>query len=521
MLYCEKDFDIKTIELAGIFVKKYRCFENQFFSLHPLLRGCVSKKKGRFVISLKTNDEFDLFREKKINVITLCGKTGSGKSTLVNLILWGGDSPEDRVLFFIDSYGHIALSRKSDDVCVMFQERYCLFSDEDRIFRVSDNLNAGMPYDNGEDGVNFWYTFIYRYLKTPDLFSFENDAELFSHYEIHFKINHINDYLKNLFHISFFSYENYAEYPLYVIIAYELQDVTLEHLRNEMNFSSFEKYILKINKLYPKLKIYNDKIKEIICSEYDSSKILKSIPYKSYKLLNEEELGKRETLFYKLLDQVRQYVNFQESFSNIFFSCPLKIINQKKRYLGDLSDGERQSLKNRYKIYASLSQVDEYNGCLIYFDEPENFYHPELARLFWKNLVKEFEFTKKYILSKKDDDEEMLDREKKTIIKKKFISVIVCTHSPFLLSDLFRHNILALEKNKNGIIQEVEIKNTFAGNIAEILCDSMFMKGMIGAFAEDEILRIMRQSKKNKDNAKLLIEQISDPILKNALASEI
>ena len=71
MLYCEKDFDIKTMELVGIFIKKYRCFENQFFSLHPLVKGCVLKKKGEFIIRLYDNGEYDLFREKKLNVILM------------------------------------------------------------------------------------------------------------------------------------------------------------------------------------------------------------------------------------------------------------------------------------------------------------------------------------------------------------------------------------------------------------------------------------------------------------------
>jgi hypothetical protein len=61
----KKILTIKTIELAGIFVKKYRCFENQFFSLHPLINGTQSKKKDGFLIRLQKNDEFDLFREKK------------------------------------------------------------------------------------------------------------------------------------------------------------------------------------------------------------------------------------------------------------------------------------------------------------------------------------------------------------------------------------------------------------------------------------------------------------------------
>ena len=110
------------------------------------------------------------------------------------------------------------------------------------------------------------------------------------------------------------------------------------------------------------------------------------------------------------------------------------------------------------------------------------------------------------------------------ILNKRIPTIVVATHSPFLLSDLFRHNILALENIGDGFVREAEIKNTFAGNIAEILCDSMLMNGMIGAFAEEQIQSIFCKKIKDEsdlNNKKQLVEQIGDPILKNLLMSEL
>lgn len=528
MLYCEPSFDINTMELAGIYIRHYRCFHNQFFSLHPLIKGIVRKDHHQSIKLIKT-DDFDLFRERKINVKVLCGKNGSGKSTLIQLIR-NDDIPTDScVLIFIDASERIAASNM---INVDFKGKIRILQYK-KEFSIATDLNAAKPYDDNEEEISFWNTFVYRYLDTPELFSFKNDGELLTHYEIQIKKDFIRTYVAPFFakkmgidyHIVLLDY--YVKYPLYLWVAFDLQDVIYEDLANSIQFKSEDDFVKCIDKHFPQVAKYNKELQNILFYKNDSSKnFISVIPYKTYKLTSKEELIKSYNQIERILDKTRNSIGFQELNIDFFSITPLKIIDQDKRYLYDLSDGERSRLYNRQKIHTSLWQVRDSKGFQVCFDEPERHYHPEMSRFFWMNLIKEIEFTRNFEYKRieaLDDLTVSQKKELKEIIRKRFFTIIVATHNPFLLSDLFRQNILALEKNKKGQIQEIEIKNTFAGNIAEILCDSMFMEGMIGAFAEDEIKKITRKSSDVKNNARkrLLIERISDPLLKAALTSEV
>ncbi len=520
MLYCEKDFDIKTMELVGIFIKKYRCFENQFFSLHPLVKGCVLKKKGEFIIRLYDNGEYDLFREKKLNVIALCGKNGCGKSTLINLIF---DKNDELFLFFKDSNNRIA---SSDKFCVEYRGNLCRLVDEISLDIVdSSKDDYSTDYKLKHD---FWSDFLEHYIADPDLYSFENDGRLFTHYEIHLDKKQILGKIWVHFYSEKLGKDTLSDtdvvkYPLYLLIANEITghaNEVLDVFCGE-KFHLFSDYVDKVDKFYPRLRKMNQELCDLLFSNYSDK-----LCYKSTRISSYAEFQSKKSYLYNLLDHALKSVGLNSVPINCFRFIPLKIMTNGKRYIHDLSEGQKKSLENRYKIYSSLKQIDESRGLVIKFDEPENTYHPEMARCFWADLIKEVEFTRLYLNSymKKKIEEHHSWKLKMEILNKRIPTIVVATHSPFLLSDLFRHNILALENIGDGFVREAEIKNTFAGNIAEILCDSMFMNGMIGAFAEEQIQSIFCKKIKDEsdlNNKKQLVEQIGDPILKNLLMSEL
>ena len=64
------------------------------------------------------------------------------------------------------------------------------------------------------------------------------------------------------------------------------------------------------------------------------------------------------------------------------------------------------------------------------------------------------------------------------------------THSPFVLSDIPRTNVLALSQSGN------DIEQTFCANIHEMLGSSFFMEYSIGKIAQEEVESIMRIYKK-------------------------
>lgn len=576
MLYCEENFDVKTMELVGVFIKRIRCFDNQFFSLHPLIKGHVSKKKGKCVIHLYDNNEFDLFREKKLNVIALCGKNGSGKTTLIYQIEDDFRYEQSRILFFIDAQKKLATSEVIE---VVFEERSCSFNNtfDYDIDETSEDDNSEIDFDDYEDEREKFsesaQIFFKHYLEFPRLFSFENDGELLTHYEIQLDLDSIRGWIKHYLEIlsRFYDetkknekktiinhrdpieeYGHYVmDYPLYsFVISYLGRVVRLYNGHDDANLNpfgislsnSFEEINKKIRKRIRRISDVNEELRIFLFSNAESYLLDWSIPYKRRKIESPIDVKKQmkwlTNMVWGILDDVNKilikdnhnsadvkeliYDAFSAFKENLFSIKPYKVMDNGIRRLSDLSNGQKRSLINRQKIFDCLKE-EKYT---IIFDEPENEYHPEMSRWFWADLVKEVEFTKKYLCDEIQTSDIDLSEKKKNIreLNERYVTIIVATHSPFLLSDLFRHNILALENQGDGFVREADIKNTFAGNIAEILCDSMFMNGMVGAFAEEQIQSLFRKKIKDEtdlNNRKQLVGQIGDPILKNILMGEL
>lgn len=105
----------------------------------------------------------------------------------------------------------------------------------------------------------------------------------------------------------------------------------------------------------------------------------------------------------------------------------------------------------------------------------------------------------------------------------KSISMLFVTHSPFILSDVIKSNILYLKDGKDArAIMKVQ---TFASNINELLAESFFLKGgFAGEFASEVINDLVqylldKQSKRqwNMKSADQLIELVGDDVVKMQL----
>jgi hypothetical protein len=105
----------------------------------------------------------------------------------------------------------------------------------------------------------------------------------------------------------------------------------------------------------------------------------------------------------------------------------------------------------------------------------------------------------------------------------KSISMLFVTHSPFILSDVIKSNILYLKDGKDA---RAEMKvQTFASNINELLAESFFLKGgFAGEFASEVINDLVqylldKQSKRqwNMKSADQLIELVGDDVVKMQL----
>ena len=156
------------------------------------------------------------------------------------------------------------------------------------------------------------------------------------------------------------------------------------------------------------------------------------------------------------------------------------------------------------------SESDDYGidgeRVIILIDEGEVSLHPEWQRTFFKNSID--------FLSK--------------LFERKEIQLIFITHSPFVLSDIPKKNVIFLDKDKNGnaIKSNIDRNQTFGANIYSLLSDSFFMdNGTIGEFAKKKIEWVVevlesRNSQLNTETLKevdYIIESVGEPLIKQQL----
>ena len=187
---------------------------------------------------------------------------------------------------------------------------------------------------------------------------------------------------------------------------------------------------------------------------------------------------------------------------------------EEERTLESMSSGERQfyfmmsavvyHLLNLSTITRNGRRIRYGNVCLV-MDEIEICFHPDYQRKFLKWLV------------------DILTRMG---LNKEFgIHVIFTTHSPFLLSDIPKVNILSLE---NGDAKPLAMHNTFCANVYDLLRSPFFMREYIGEFAAgkldkliDDVNRIDIADEGVYHSLWNRIEQIGDDFIRNKLHSQL
>ncbi len=185
--------------------------------------------------------------------------------------------------------------------------------------------------------------------------------------------------------------------------------------------------------------------------------------------------------------------------------------------MSSLSSGEKTFftfLINLMYQVQNLNDRNDYETIYLFLDETELGFHPQWQKEYLNNLF----FALKSINTKP-------------------IYIIFATHSPFLLSDIPKENIMFL--NNGEQVKGIEKKQTFGANIHTLLSDSFFMEdGLMGEFAKGKIQQIInilngKLSSYNckfryvftkeyfstlvSKNIKKVIEAIGEPFLKDKL----
>lgn len=137
--------------------------------------------------------------------------------------------------------------------------------------------------------------------------------------------------------------------------------------------------------------------------------------------------------------------------------------------LTPFSAGENAILGQFSEFYEALKHVNTSNS-LVIIDEGELYLHPEWQRKYINALFLFFE----YYARKRDIS----------------FQIIVTSHSPFIVSDLPKFNLVFMDKDANGftvVEQAQEQKPTLGGNVFELFQDGFYMTEFIGEFAFNKI----------------------------------
>ena len=169
------------------------------------------------------------------------------------------------------------------------------------------------------------------------------------------------------------------------------------------------------------------------------------------------------------------------------------IKDEKNRDVYDLSQGERKSLVDSLIL---LEHINNNENSLILLDEPDLAIHPKWQKSYINDLITSYK---------------KLDKK---------IHFVITSHSPFILSDLPKENVIFL---KDGKQVDVDI-DTFGANIHTLLSHGFFMQdGLMGEFAKGKIndvinyLNDKKSNIKSDDEAQKIVNIIGEPILKRQL----
>ena len=258
----------------------------------------------------------------------------------------------------------------------------------------------------------------------------------------------------------------------------------------EFIISNFFKYYESIETLEMLVeKIFEDSEINKIENFLYTSKIIININYKNYKELKPNYINQS---------------NVNEYFGDYYKFFIFDFLDINKRRFSYLSYGEKTFYGLIINIYTYILEDSTHNSLLLCFDEPELSLHPKWQKEFLNKLF--------FVL-------------RNTI---KNIHLVFTSHSPFLLSDIPKQNIIFLDTDEKGICQVVDglidKKQTFGANIHTLLSDSFFMDdGLMGEFAKgkiDDLISYLNDGKstiKDNDEAQKLLNIIGEPIIKNQL----
>jgi len=163
-----------------------------------------------------------------------------------------------------------------------------------------------------------------------------------------------------------------------------------------------------------------------------------------------------------------------------------------------------------HHVLSDINRVDnKFDGktMILVLDEPDLMLHPEWQQKFINVLTQGLQ----------------------KIFPKVLFQLIITSHSPIIISDLPKSNVIFIRKDENNMCKiddETEHKETFCANIHTLFNDTFFLDGIpIGAFAKSKVEKLYKAV--YEEDADITDEMIADiyrigePMLRDVLLKKV
>jgi len=457
------------MELVYLWVEEYKNIYHQGFNFSPRFKCEYDEKKKELNIIDKeeTGEPYPKnFFGENINITAIVGENGSGKSSIlqcINKILTHEFKSRDFLDENYDSYlefTYLLVLRINSKNYYLAEKIDCnqleiFHLNLEHFIYFNDNISLDKKFAFDKYQISKMIAHSYR-----TNIDFKVSSFMYIPNKILIKKKKFKEILDELLENNeLFFYDRTLRDPDNYENKYKCREQIKNIWDNETNeYNKFLIlfYILKEKDLSPHLfSNINELLKESILSEIISEDNFNKYFREIKKEIN--DLDKKEKLIY--IDKYYDFFEFE-------FSDSLN------RHFNLLSHGEKILFGQLLNIYY-ISTKKEENNFIFLLDEPEISLHPN-----WQ---------KSYI------------SEVNTLLSKqnKNYALLIGTHSPLLLSDFPKNNVIFLKKDEeNGNClndtDNIDI-NPFGANIHTLLSHGFFMKdGLMGEFAKNKISKILK-----------------------------
>lgn len=512
------------MELVYLWVKNYKNIHKQGFNFSGRYRCHYDPDQNKLTID-KNKDYIHIFPEN-IHVTAIVGENGAGKSSLFEILLSEYENQSASILIIVDTaYGiryvsnHIYLKEyeKFDE---NFKNKIIYFSNSLSSFtnksNISESIENHVPKRFEQDLAK-----LYKELFKDDYFSiYETEQGLFTLNLKEILSDNPNTFQKIDKRVSFNKFKYLLDFSLlsknikdddFYSKAIEtskenstsnlLKFIIISRWKSSFIYNKKVDFIIKQNRaLFKKENFSLDDYSKInaqlntltVLTEYNDKNVNELISKLQYK---ENEIWISNNFYSINYEETNPLLSSWRFFfySRVNF---YKENNEELDYLS-LSSGEREYIKLLTTFIYTLNKSDK---AVYFLDEVDLSLHPNWQKRLLNDLM--------YFI-------EMFGIREK-------IQLIFSTHSPFLLSDIPKDNVVFLKDGKQDKTVNID---TFGANIHTLLSHGFFMEeGLMGEFAKqkiNEVVKLLKSKRKltqkNFLQCKNIISIIGEPILQKTL----